>query len=49
MPLKVVWIVPGFSVARYRTELRALHDQISADGSYVAHSYRFLIEARKPG
>ncbi len=45
----VVWIVPGFSVDRYRTELRALHDQITTEGPYEAHSYRFLIEARKSG
>jgi SAM-dependent methyltransferase len=44
----VVWIVPGFSVDRYRTELRALHDRIRAEGPFVATSRRFLIEARKP-
>jgi SAM-dependent methyltransferase len=45
----VVWIVPGFSVDRYRAELRALHDRITAVGPFVATSRRFLIEARKPG
>jgi SAM-dependent methyltransferase len=44
----VVWIVPGFSVERYRAELRALHDRIRTDGPFVATSRRFLIEARKP-
>jgi SAM-dependent methyltransferase len=44
----VVWIVPGFSVDRYRTELRALHDRMRAEGPFVATSHRFLIEARKP-
>jgi SAM-dependent methyltransferase len=44
----VVWIVPGFSVDRYRAELRALHERICADGPFVATSRRFLIEARKP-
>ncbi len=44
----VVWIVPGFSVDRYRAELRALHDRMRAEGPFVATSHRFLIEARKP-
>jgi SAM-dependent methyltransferase len=46
---KVIWWVPGFSVDSYRDRLLALHRQIEADGSFVAHSTRFLIEARKPG
>lgn len=45
---KVIWMVPGFTVDRYRTELRALHERIEARGPFVAHSARFLIEARKP-
>ncbi|SFF46414.1 class I SAM-dependent methyltransferase [Streptomyces mirabilis] len=45
---KVIWMVPGFTVDRYRTELRALHERIEAKGPFVAHSARFLIEARKP-
>ena len=44
----VVWIVPGFSVDRYRAELRTLHHRIQADGPFVATSRRFLIQARKP-
>ena len=44
----VVWIVPGFTVERYRAELRELHERIRADGRFVATSHRFLIEARKP-
>jgi SAM-dependent methyltransferase len=44
----VVWIVPDFSVDRYRTQLRALHERIRTDGPFVATSTRFLIEARKP-
>ncbi|MFG1682802.1 class I SAM-dependent methyltransferase [Nonomuraea sp. NPDC049269] len=43
---KVIWIVPGFSVDRYRKELRELHERIQEDGPFVAHSTRFLIEAR---
>lgn len=45
---KVVWIVPGFTVDRYRDQLAALHDHIRAEGPFVAHSARVLIEARKP-
>ncbi len=44
----VVWTVPGFTVDGYRSQLRALHDRIERDGSFVAHSTRFLIEATKP-
>jgi hypothetical protein len=44
---KVIWIVPGFTVQRYRDRLAALHDRIQADGPFVAHSTRFLIEGRK--
>jgi hypothetical protein len=46
---KVIWIVPGFTVDRYRPQLAELHRRIQADGSFTAHSQRFLIEARKPG
>ncbi|WP_406311255.1 methyltransferase domain-containing protein [Streptosporangium sp. NBC_01639] len=45
---KVIWTVPDFTVDRYRTELRALHDRIQTDGPFIAHTTRFLIEARKP-
>jgi SAM-dependent methyltransferase len=44
---KVIWMVPGFTVGRYRPTLRALHDQIAAEGPFVAHTTRFLIEARR--
>jgi SAM-dependent methyltransferase len=44
---KVIWIVPGFTVAGYRERLRALHDHIEADGPFAATTVRFLIEARK--
>ncbi len=46
---KVVWTVPDFTVQRYRERLRELHDRIRADGSFVAHSTRVLVVARKPG
>jgi SAM-dependent methyltransferase len=46
---KVIWMVPGFTVDAYRDRLRELHERIQADGSFLAHTTRFLIEARKPG
>jgi len=45
---KVVWTVPDFTVDRYRPQLAALHQQILAQGPFVAHARRMLIEARKP-
>ncbi|MFF1609011.1 methyltransferase domain-containing protein [Amycolatopsis sp. NPDC058278] len=45
---KVIWMVPGFTVERYRDKLRQLHEKIDRDGPFVAHTTRFLIEARKP-
>jgi hypothetical protein len=45
---KVIWMVPGFTVEAYRDRLRALHELIEAEGPFVAHSSRYLIEARKP-
>jgi SAM-dependent methyltransferase len=45
---KVIWIVPGFTVERHRDRLRALHEQILAEGPFRATTTRFLIEARKP-
>jgi SAM-dependent methyltransferase len=44
---KVIWIVPGFTVAGYAGRLRALHEQIQVGGPFLATSVRFLIEARK--
>ncbi|MGW0434474.1 class I SAM-dependent methyltransferase [Micromonospora sp. NPDC003197] len=46
---KVIWIVPGFAVDRYRPKLRTLHERIEAEGPFVTYATRFLIEARKPG
>ncbi|MBO2454102.1 class I SAM-dependent methyltransferase [Actinomadura barringtoniae] len=45
---KVIWMVPGFTVEGYLPQLRALHERIEAEGPFVAHTARFLIEARKP-
>ncbi|MEU2127204.1 class I SAM-dependent methyltransferase [Streptomyces sp. NPDC018352] len=45
---KVVWMVPGFTVEEYRPRLAELHRLIENEGPFVAHTTRFLIEARKP-
>lgn len=45
---KVIWMVPDFTVERYERRLRSLHERIESEGPFVAHSSRFLIEARKP-
>jgi SAM-dependent methyltransferase len=46
---KVVWTVPDFTVERYRDRLRAAHEAIEREGRFLAHSQRYLIEARRPG
>lgn len=46
---KVIWWVPGFTVGRHRDRLRDLHELIESEGSFVAHSTRHLIEARRTG
>jgi SAM-dependent methyltransferase len=45
---KVLWTVPGFTVAGYLEPLKRMHERIEAVGSFTCHSQRFLIEARKP-
>ena len=45
---KVIWMVLGFTVDQYRDRLLQLHDRIESEGPFVAHTTRFLIEARKP-
>lgn len=45
---KVIWMVPGFTVGDHLPQLRSLHRKIEEEGPFVAHSARFLIEARKP-
>jgi len=45
---KVVWMVPGFTVAEYEPRLRSLHERIESEGPFVAHSSRHLLQARKP-
>ncbi len=44
---KVLWTVPDFTVEKYRHRLLVLHERINQDGPFVAHSERFLIEAKK--
>ena len=44
----VIWVVPNFSIKRYRDRLWSLHQQIDRDGHFVTHASRFLIEAWKP-
>lgn len=45
---KVVRMVPDFTVEAYLPRLRALHERIVAEGAFVAHSTRQLVEARRP-
>jgi SAM-dependent methyltransferase len=44
---RLSWVVPDFTVAKYRDKLLALHEQIEADGAFVTRTSRVLIEARK--
>ena len=44
---KVPWTVPGFTVDGYRSELLRLHRVIEREGSFVSHSRRLLVEARR--
>jgi SAM-dependent methyltransferase len=46
---KVIWAVPGFTSERYLDRLRALHEQIRVDGSFVTYSTRVLFEAVSRG
>lgn len=46
---KVIWMVPDFTADAYLPRLRDLHEKITEEGPFVAHTTRFLIEARKPG
>ncbi|MBP2411480.1 SAM-dependent methyltransferase [Arthrobacter stackebrandtii] len=45
---KVVWMVPGFTVAAWDHKLRELHAVIEREEKFSATTTRFLIEARKP-
>jgi SAM-dependent methyltransferase len=45
---KVLWTVPDFTVEGYRDRLLAIHERIQAEGPFVSHVERFLIDAEKP-
>jgi SAM-dependent methyltransferase len=45
---KVIWTVPGFTVERYRAQLRDLHERIEREGAFHSTMSRTLFEARKP-
>jgi SAM-dependent methyltransferase len=44
---KVIWTVPDFAVEKYRDQLRAVHEHITANGPFLSNSKRVLIEACK--
>ena len=44
---KCVWWVPDFTLERYHDKLLQLDTRIRAEGPFVAHSTRHLIEARR--
>ena len=46
---KLSWVVPDFAVDKYRDKLLRMHQEIDANGAFVTHSSRVLIEARKAG
>jgi SAM-dependent methyltransferase len=45
---KVIWMVPDFSVEKYRDRLLSMHEYIEHEGYFASPVSRFLIEARKP-
>jgi SAM-dependent methyltransferase len=45
---KVLWTVPGFTVAGYAEPLARMHAHIQEHGSFASHAQRLLVEARKP-
>jgi SAM-dependent methyltransferase len=45
---KVLWTVPGFTVAGYAGPLRRMHEHIQQHGAFVSTAQRLLVEARKP-
>ena len=45
---KCVWWVPDFDVHTYRERLLAMDARIRREGSFVAHSTRHLVRARRP-
>jgi SAM-dependent methyltransferase len=45
---KVIWTVPDFAVARYRSRLRDLYAEIERDGVFRSTMSRTLFDVRKP-
>ncbi|MCV7195490.1 class I SAM-dependent methyltransferase [Mycobacterium angelicum] len=45
---KLIWTVPDLTVEPYYERLRELHERIEAEGRFVTHPTRVLVEARKP-
>ncbi|BBX73746.1 hypothetical protein MSHI_16520 [Mycobacterium shinjukuense] len=45
---KLIWTVPDFTAEPYYGRLRHLHERIEAEGRFVTHPTRVLVEARKP-
>ena len=45
---KVIWMVPGFTVAEHEAALQRLHARIVADGPFVTTTTRLLVECHKP-
>jgi SAM-dependent methyltransferase len=45
---KVHWTVPDFSVQKYEQRLRAMHELIESEGSFVSTAQRVLLEVRQP-
>ena len=46
---KLTWVVPDFTVTGYHDKLLDLHQLIEAEGLFVTHSSRILVDARKMG
>ena len=44
---KCVWWVPDFTVERYHDKLVELDEHIRAQGAFIAHSTRHLVQARR--
>jgi SAM-dependent methyltransferase len=44
----VPWIVPDFTVSKYRQRLRELHDLIQVEGAFDTTSSRVLVRATRP-
>lgn len=46
--LRISWQIPGFSVSKYENGLRAIHERIEREGSFVVRNHRFYAVAAKP-